>query len=83
MSSDHAPTPPDLLKVEEPLRNFTETARKPLGIEWYRTPLPPGAMKKLHTRSDFLGAVQTLGFLVCLAVPATIAIRGGLRGEWG
>lgn len=83
MSSDHAPAPSAPLKVEEPLRNFTESARKPLGIEWYRTPLPPGAMKQLHTRSDLLGAVQTLGFLVCLAVPATIAIRGGLRGEWG
>jgi len=82
MSAPESDAPAAKLTVEEPLLRFTAAARRPLSIEWYRTPLPPGAMKRLHTRSDVRGAVQTLGYLACLAVPAAVAIRAGLRGEW-
>jgi fatty acid desaturase len=82
MSDPAPPAPAVTLTVEPPLRQFTAAVRKPLSIEWYRTPLPPGVLKRLHARSDFVGAGQTLGYLACLAVPAAVAIRGGLRGEW-
>jgi len=82
MSIHDTPPPPAQLTVERPLREFTAEARKPLSIDWYRTPLPPGAMKQLHQRSDLLGALQTLGYLACLAVPGALAIRAGLHGQW-
>jgi fatty acid desaturase len=82
MGSPDSSTPPAELSVEPPLRDFTAAARKPLAIHWYRTPLPTGALKRLHARSDWLGALQALGYLACLAVPAALAVRGGMRGEW-
>ncbi len=82
MSSPDPHARPAELTVEPPLREFTAQARQPLSIDWYRSPLPPGSLKQLHQRSDFLGALQTLGYLICLAVPGGIAIRAGLRGDW-
>ena len=33
---------------------------KPVG--WYRTPLDPEVLKRLHDRSDGLGLLQTVGW---------------------
>lgn len=83
MSSPESLPPSARLTVEPPLREFTAQTRQPPSIDWYRTPLPPGAMKRLHQRSDLRGALQTVGFLACLAVPAAVAIHAGLHGAWG
>lgn len=52
-----------LLHQEPPLEVFTESVRKNVAISWYRTKLPPGALKALHEKSDLKGAIQTLGYL--------------------
>jgi fatty acid desaturase len=83
MSSSVPDAPDPRLTAEPPLRQFTEEARRPKGIEWYRSPLPPGAMKSLHVRSNLRGAAQTLGYLAILAAPAGLAIRAGLAHAWG
>ena len=83
MSSPVPEAPDPRLTAEPPLRQFTEEARRPKGIEWYRSPLPPGAMKSLHVRSNLRGAAQTLGYLAILAAPAGLAIRAGLAHAWG
>ncbi len=59
------PTP--ILQQEPPLKDFTESVRKNVAITWYRTKLPPGAVKSLHAKSDLKGAIQTLGYLAILA----------------
>ncbi len=80
---DHAPSPSSAkLSVEPPLRDFTATVNSPKSITWYRSPLPPGAMKRLHQKSDLLGATQTLGFTFCLVLPGAVAIWAGLTGHW-
>lgn len=55
------------LTREPPLHEFTEEVRRSGGIAWYRTPLPPGELKRLHRRSDLLAAVQTFGYFTLLA----------------
>lgn len=52
---------------------FTEQVRKAGQISWYRSPLPPGAFKRLHERDDFRAAIQTLGYLGILAATFTVA----------
>ena len=68
--------------TEQPLPVFTERVRKNEQISWYRSPLPPGAMKKLHERSDARAAVQTLGYLAILAVTATLAWTSLTWAPW-
>jgi hypothetical protein len=46
------------MKVEE---------RKPQAVKWYRSPLAPQDLKRLHERSDVRGLLQALGFLGLLA----------------
>lgn len=70
------------LTVEPPLRDYTETHRQPKTIAWYRSPLPPGEMKRLHERSDLLGAAQTLGYLACYAAPAALTIWAWSERLW-
>ena len=41
---------------------------KPYAVTWYRTPLDPKVLKQLHRRSDWLGLLQTLGYLAVLAI---------------
>jgi fatty acid desaturase len=71
-----------LLREEPPLAEFTAAQRQPVAIDWYRSPLPPGAMKALHQRSDFLGGIQTLGYLALYAAPAALAIWASVHGPW-
>lgn len=63
------------LTPEPPLCEYTDGLRLECNkqISWYRSPLPPGAMKKLHERSDWRAAVQTLGYLAIIAATATLA----------
>ena len=49
-------------------------------INWYRTPLPPAVLKKLHDRSDFWGLLQTLGYLGVLAATGSAAFYSA--GHW-
>ena len=45
----------------------------PRVIQWYRTPLDRGTLKALHERSNWLGALQTLGYLGAItATGATV-----------
>lgn len=53
----------DLPAEPAPLAEFTEQERKTPSIRWYRTKLTPAQQKRLFSRSDFHGAVQTLGYL--------------------
>ena len=55
------------LTREPPLHEFTEGVRRSRGIAWYRTPLPPGELQRLHRRSDLLASLQTFGYLTVLA----------------
>ena len=64
------------------LRAYTEEERKCPVIDWYRSPLPPGALKSLHERSDALGAVQTLGHLGLLAAAGGAAVHSFLHWPW-
>lgn len=76
------PPPDPRLTPEPPLRDFTENVRRGRSIAWYRTPLPPGELKRLHRRSDFLAAVQTFGFLAILAAFGAGAWLSVGRGPW-
>jgi hypothetical protein len=40
-----------VLRQEPPLKDYTEQVRKNVAITWYRTKLPPGAIKELHAKS--------------------------------
>lgn len=64
----------------ESLPEYTEAVRKGASINWYRSPLPPGAMKMLHTRSDVNGAIQTLGFLGIWTCTAALSLYS--FGHW-
>ena len=63
MSASHP-----VLQQEPPLKDFTEQVRRNVAITWYRTKLPPEAVKSLHAKSDLQGGMQTLGYLAVLAV---------------
>lgn len=52
----------------------------PRSITWYRSPLPPGEFRKLHERSDLLGALQTGGHLGVLAGTAAAVLYS--VGHW-
>ncbi|MDI1249170.1 MAG: fatty acid desaturase [Lacunisphaera sp.] len=77
-------TPDPRLTTEPPLPDFTDEVRKNEPIAWYRSPLPPGAFKRLHERSDLLAAFQTLGYLGILATTFTLAwVTFGRVPWWG
>jgi hypothetical protein len=69
MSASHP-----VLQQEPPLKDFTDQVRRNVAITWYRTKLPPGAVKSLHAKSDLRGAIQTLGYLAVLVVAGGAAI---------
>jgi fatty acid desaturase len=69
----HMETSDPRLTTEPQLPVFTEGVRRNEQITWYRSPLPPGAFKRLHERSDFKAAVQTFGYLAILAGTFTLA----------
>ncbi len=74
--------PSPVLREEPPLADFTAGQRTCAAIDWYRSPLPPGAMKALHERRDFPAAVQTLGFLAIYAAAAALPIWSSVHGPW-
>jgi fatty acid desaturase len=67
---------------DEPLSRFTERSNRPRAVHWYRTPLPPAALKRLHQRSDVRGAIQTLGYLGVLFGLGALAIYASFRWPW-
>ncbi|WP_438479331.1 fatty acid desaturase [Oleiharenicola lentus] len=75
-------SPNPLLTTEQPLPVFTERVRKGEQITWYRSPLPPGAFKRLHERSDFRATVQTVGYLAILATTFALAWWSVGRVPW-
>ena len=66
-------TPDPRLPTKPSLPAFTEQVARGEQITWYRSPLPPGAFKRLHERSDIRAAVQTVGYLAILATTFTLA----------
>jgi len=60
---------------------MSETAQKPR-IKWYRCPVPREQLSELNKRSDFLGFMQTLGFLGILALTAGSAIYSSFHWPW-
>ena len=71
-----APAEPDTLA------GFTNAERKCPVINWYRSPLPSGELKKLHQRSDWRGAWQTVGYLLILGFTAGLALYSFLHWPW-
>ncbi len=51
-------------------------------ISWYRTPLPKEALRELHERSDFLGALQTFGYLGTLLLTGGLTVWSAGRWPW-
>jgi fatty acid desaturase len=70
---------------ETPMNASAEIdAKKPCVVPWYRTPLDPALFKRLHQKSDFLGALQTLGFLGTFASTGALALwSAGRWPAWG
>lgn len=62
------PQEPDALPV------FTEKQRMAPAIDWYRSPVSKEDFKKLHRKSDLLGALQTGGYLGVYLTTLTLAI---------
>lgn len=60
---------------------MTET-HKPALIDWYRTSLPSDVFKRLHERSDWRGAVQTVGFLAIVAGTAGLTLWSWRYWSW-
>lgn len=56
--------------------------RKPVPVKWYRTPLPPDQLERLHARSDLLGLMQTLGYLGILVATGSAACLAVGRLPW-
>jgi fatty acid desaturase len=52
----------------------------PRPIAWYRTPLDKKDFKSLHEKSDFLGWLQTLGYLGCLVLTGGTSLYAA--GHW-
>ncbi len=76
-------TPPIISGPEHrSLTDLTDQIRKTPVINWYRSPLPPGAMKELHQRSDAKGFVQAGGCLAILATTFTLALYSTFHWPW-
>lgn len=48
--------------------------------DWYRSPVPPGLLKKLHQRSDLRGWGQSLGYLSVLLLTGGLAFTAAVQG---
>lgn len=51
-------------------------------VDWYRTPLPRKTLAELNRRSDFRGALQTLGFLGLLLLSGGAAWYSSQQFPW-
>ena len=49
-------------------------------VAWYRTPIEAGTLRQLHERSDFMGWLQTLGYLGVIFLTGSIAYYSA--GHW-
>ena len=58
----------------------TAATKRPRPVSWYRSPLEPAAMRKLHERSDLLGWLQSLGYLGVLLLTGSLAWYSA--GHW-
>ena len=58
--------------------NSTEPRKSP-AIAWYRSPIPPAELKKLHQRSDARGFAQTLGYLGLLILSGSVVLYAAGR----
>jgi len=56
--------------------------KKSRPISWYRTPLKPEVLKKLHERSDFLGLLQSVGYLGALVLTGGTALYSFYHWPW-
>jgi len=54
--------------------------RTPPAIDWYRSPISTELFKQLHKRSDWLGWVQTGGFLLIVAATGSLAYFSWSQG---
>ena len=77
MSASHP-----VLQQEPPLKDFTEQVRRNVAITWYRTKLPPEAVKSLHAKSDMRGGIQTFGYLAILLASAGLAVFSFHHWPW-
>jgi fatty acid desaturase len=66
--------------LEKMTQEQTPYTRWSKPVQWYRTPLPPEVLKRLHERSDWLGALQTLGYLGAWALSGGLAVYS--IGHW-
>ena len=57
-----------------------ETTPNPRPVAWYRSPLDPEDFKSLHVRSDWLGGLQTLGYLGLLVLTGGTVLYAA--GRW-
>lgn len=60
---------------------YNEPTRKKR-VKFYRSPVTREELAQLNKRSDFLGFVQTLGFLAVLAIAAGTAIYSSIHWPW-
>ena len=51
-------------------------------LKWYRRPLAREALRELNKRSDFLGFVQSIGFLLVLTTTSGLAIYASFNWPW-
>jgi hypothetical protein len=72
----------DLPPEPEPLEAYTERERKTPSIRWYRTKLTPQQQKRFFSRSDLLGAGQTLGYLGLMALTGVGAWYSAGHWPW-
>lgn len=59
-----------------------ESQPAPEPVLWYRTPVDREFLRGLYRRSDFLGLLQTLGYLIIVAATGTIAYLSVGRLPW-
>ena len=62
-----------------PAVNTNSETKPATPIKWYRTPIDPELHKELHRRSDFLGLLQTLGYLSIYTLTAGTALVAAAR----
>lgn len=56
--------------------------RKAVAVKWYRTPLAPELLSRLRRRSNFLGLVQSAGFLAVQVGLGALAMYSFGRWPW-
>jgi fatty acid desaturase len=71
-----------ILQQEPPLPEFTESVRRNVAITWYRTKLSADDFKSVHAKSDFLGGMQTFGYLFILLSAAGTAVYSFNHWAW-